>query len=84
MNISTGERVAELLVACAGIEVLRELVEIDPNNLPSSARVDYLSALEKQSGWLQAIMQRAIVAVAGDEATESTDNYSNVDEAQRE
>jgi len=84
MNISTGERVAELLVACAGIEVLRELVEIDPNNLPNSARVDYLSALEKQSGWLQAIMQRAIVAVAGDEATESTDNYSNVDEAQRE
>jgi hypothetical protein len=68
----------------AGITVLAELVAIEPTQLSTSARVDFLSALEKQSGWLQAIMQRAIVAVAGYEATESSDAYSHVDEAQRE
>lgn len=83
-QIGTSERVSRLLASPAGINVLAELAKIDPENLVSTARVEYLSALEKQSGWLQALMQRAIVAVAGDEPTESTDSYSHVDEAQRE
>jgi hypothetical protein len=43
-----------------------------------------LSALEKQGAWLQSIMQRAIVAVAGSEAESSGESYTQVDETQRE
>ena len=59
--------VVELLGKTPGIEVLVELVKIDPMTLTASARVDYLAALEKQGAWLQALMQIAIVAVAGAE-----------------
>lgn len=84
MNTSTAERIAELLSAVPGIEVLAELAGIDPEYLPRESRVDYLSALEKQSGWLQSLMQRAIVAVAGNDPTESQTHFSHVDEAERE
>jgi hypothetical protein len=42
--------------------------------------------LERQTSWLQALMQRAIVAVAGDQASESngSDPFFGVDEAERE
>ncbi|MTB15799.1 MAG: hypothetical protein F2927_03375, partial [Actinobacteria bacterium] len=61
------ERVSQLLAATPGIEVLGALIEVDPFTLTQSCRIDYLSALERQTSWLQAAMQRAIVAVAGDE-----------------
>ena len=82
--VSTSEHVVRLLRSPAGIASLRDLADIDPFTLSSSARIDYLSALEKQTGWLQALLQRAIIAVAGDEPTESEGALSNVDEAQRE
>jgi len=82
--VSTSEHVVRLLRSPAGIASLRDLAAIDPFTLSSSARIDYLSALEKQTGWLQALLQRAIIAVAGDEPTESEGALSNVDEAQRE
>jgi len=59
------ERVFEILHSPAGLDQLSELTRIDPFNLDHSSRIDYLAALEKQSAWLQALMQRAIVAVAG-------------------
>ena len=76
--------VADLLERTPGIEVLVELVKIDPTNLRPSARVDYLAALEKQGAWLQALMQIAIVAVAGSEPESDKGLYSNVDDPQRE
>ena len=76
--------VAALLERTPGIEVLVELVKIDPMTLAPSARVDYLAALEKQGAWLQALMQIAIVAVAGNEPEGDKGLYSNVDDPQRE
>lgn len=76
--------VAELLVAAPGISTLAGLIAIDPQDLPAAARVDYLAALERQSSWLQAAMQRAIVAVAGIEAGQSDGPFTGLDEAERE
>jgi hypothetical protein len=78
------ERVIELLHSTPNIEILNELMEIDPFLLPRGARIDYLSALERQSSWLQAAMQRAIVAVAGDEPSQSENIWSGVDDSERE
>ncbi len=76
--------IVEMLHASAGIHVLTQLVAIDPHSLGKSARVDYLAALEKQSGWLQALMQEAIVAVAGTEASLSNGLWGGVDDFERE
>ena len=63
--------VLELLRRQAGIEVLHQLINIDPFKLSKPRRIDYLAALEKQTGWLQALMQNAIVAVAGEKPSEA-------------
>ena len=79
-----GARVVALLTAFPGIETLAGLVAIDPTELNQSARIDYLSALERQSAWLQAVMQRAIVAVAGVEAYSPDKIWEGIDDAERE
>ncbi len=78
--------VATLLNSIPGIATLANLVAIDPNKLSPSARIDYLTALERQTAWLQALMQRAIIAVAGNEPSvaNSDDIFFGVDEAERE
>jgi hypothetical protein len=78
--------VATLLNSIPGISTLANLVAIDPIKLSSSARIDYLTALERQTAWLQALMQRAIIAVAGNEPSvaNSDDIFFGVDEAERE
>ena len=78
--------VAQLLIAIPGIKTLTSLVAIDPGKLTPGARIDYLSALERQTSWLQALMQSAIIAVAGNEPSESngTDVFFGVDDAERE
>ena len=78
------DRVATLLTAAPGIKTLGELIAIDPQELSASARIDYLAALERQSSWLQAAMQRAIVAVAGISEGKSDGPFTGVDEAERE
>jgi len=78
------EEVAELLRAIPGINSLTQLLAIDPFLLVQSARIDYLAALERQTSWLQAAMQRAIVAVAGEEPSQTEDIWGGVDEAERE
>lgn len=80
----TDENILRLLNTRAGIEILTELVAIDPFSLSPSGRVDYLAALEKQSGWLQALMQSAIVAVAGNEPSKAESMWSGVDDSERE
>jgi len=77
-------RVVSLLAAFPGIKTLSALVAIDPGDLNPSARIDYLSALERQSAWLQALMQRAIVAVAGNDPSATENTWDGVDEAERE
>jgi hypothetical protein len=76
--------VASLLAAAPGIKTLGELIAIDPQELSPAARIDYLAALERQSSWLQAAMQRAIVAVAGISEGKSDGPFTGVDEAERE
>ena len=76
--------VSKLLAAAPGIDTLTSLYAIDPFDLPAAARIDYLSALERQISWLQAMMQRAIVAVAGEEGSKSEDMFTGVDDAERE
>jgi len=77
-------RVSDLLMQTPGIDVLVSLTKIDPITLRADARIDYLAALEKQAGWLQALMQVAIVAVAGAKAEIDRGNFSDVDDPQRE
>ena len=76
--------VAELLTSSACLQVLTRLASIDPVTLDYAGRVDYLAALEKQTGWLQALMQSAILAVAGAEPTRAESLWSGVDDAERE
>ena len=76
--------VERALHSVPGVDVLATLSRIDPALLSPVDRIDYLTALEKQNGWLQALMQRAIVAVAGAEASESTEPLYGVDEVERE
>jgi hypothetical protein len=77
-------RATELLNSVPGIETLTALVAIDPEDLSRGARVDYLSAVERQTGWLQALIQRAIVAVAGSEPSQADGIYEGIDDAERE
>jgi len=76
--------ISDLLMQTPGIDVLVSLTKIDPLTLRASERVDYLAALEKQAGWLQALMQIAIVAVAGAQAEEDQGRFAGVDDPQRE
>ncbi len=78
--------IAELVRAIPGIKTLSALVAINPHDLTPSQRIDYLTALERQTGWLQALMQRAIVAVAGCDSSKpnGSDPFFGVDDAERE
>jgi hypothetical protein len=76
--------VAELLYAIPGAHAMSRLSEIDPYALSASDRIDYLTALDRQDGWLYALRQRAIAAVAGLVPSEGGGPLSGVDEAERE
>jgi Domain of unknown function (DUF222) len=86
INLDNCDLVAKLLNAIPGINTLSQLVAINPNKLSPSSRIDYLTALERQTAWLQALMQRAIIAVAGNEASvaNGSDPFFGVDDAERE
>lgn len=79
-----GERIAKILHLPAGIEMVNELWGISPESLDYAGRVDYLAALEKQSGWFKVWMQNAIVVVAGNEPSRVDSMYSGVDDSERE
>ncbi|MDP1851522.1 MAG: DUF222 domain-containing protein [Candidatus Planktophila sp.] len=84
LDTDLNTRVVVLLTAYPGIQTLTGLVAIDPNELNQSGRIDYLSALERQSAWLQAVMQKAIVAVAGNDPSTPEKSWDGIDEAERE
>lgn len=84
LNSDHNGEVAQLLHAIPGIKSLTALIAIDPFTLPQQGRIDYLAALERQSSWLQAALQRAIVAVAGVEPSKTQDIWGGIDDAERE
>lgn len=85
-DLDLTSKVAQLLNSIPGIKTLSELVSIDPGKLSPSSRIDYLTALERQTAWLQALMQRAIIAVAGNDPSVASgqEPFFGVDEAERE
>ena len=85
-HLAISPTVTDLLIAMPGIATLTALVAINPQELTPADRIDYLTALERQTGWLQALMQRAIVAVAGCDSSKpnGTDPFFGVDDAERE
>jgi hypothetical protein len=76
--------VSELLTAIPSAAVLERLSAIDPYSLTPTLRIDFLAALERQDGWLFALKQRAITAVAGAQASVGEGPLFGVDEAERE
>ena len=76
--------VSELLRTIPGAATLARLSEIDPCTLSAADRINYLAALDRQDGWLYALRQRAIAAVAGLQPSEGDGPLYGVDEAERE
>jgi hypothetical protein len=81
---SLSHDVSVLLSAIPSALTLQKLAIIDPFILNASDRIDFLSALERQDGWLFALKQRAITAVAGKQASEGEGAMFGVDETERE
>ena len=75
---------SELLCAIPGAATMARLSEIDPYSLSAVDRINYLTALDRQDGWLYALRQRAIAAVAGLQPSEGDGPLFGVDEAERE
>jgi len=76
--------IATLLTAIPCGQTLMQLEGIDPFSLSAADRIDYLTALERHDGWLYAIKQRAIAAVAGLSPSEGGGPFAGVDESERE
>lgn len=83
-DMSDSEKVIELLNAIPSASVLAELASIDPQKLPRGSRIDYLTAIERQESWLQALMHRAVIAVAGTESAPGDDPVYKLDDSERE
>jgi len=81
---SISRDLAALLCAIPSATTLQKLAVIDPFNLNASDKIDFLSALERQDGWLFALKQRAITAVAGAKPSEGEGAMFGVDESERE
>ena len=80
----TEEQLIELLHQPGGYEALGHLISINPERLTSAGKIDYLAALEKQNSWLASIIQRATLAIAGSQPSESENMWEGVDEGERE
>ena len=80
----TEEQLIELLHQPGGYEALGHLIGINPEQLTSAGKIDYLAALEKQNSWLASIIQRATLAIAGSQPSESENMWEGVDEGERE
>lgn len=81
---SADEEVGFIQTRSGSYENLGRLIEINPQALSTSGRIDYLAALEKQYSWLYSLIQEATLAIAGMEPKESENLWEGVDEAERE
>ena len=79
-------RLSELLGLTAGIAVLIELHDMkrELKTFSTSARIDYLRALQRQASWINAWEQEAIIAVAGLQPSEPDDFFQGPDDMERE
>ena len=77
-------QIAQLLYAIPCGKTIQQLELIDPHSLNASDRIDYLTALDRHDGWLYALRQRAIAAVAGLQPSEGGGPLAGVDETERE
>ena len=78
------QQIIYILNCPGGHQALGHLLEIDPEKLTQSGRIDYLAALEKQNSWLNSLIQRATLAIAGNEPSEAENMWEGVDESERE
>jgi hypothetical protein len=70
-EVSNAQVILAILETEPGVPALAALVEINPLRLSAGARIDYLSACERQVAWVQGLLNRALIAVAGVEVQES-------------
>lgn len=82
--MSASETIRQLLASAPGPSVLSSLADIDPFTLSKTDRINFLSAVERQAAWLNSLLHRATVAVAGPEPQRSADPWEGVDDAARE
>jgi hypothetical protein len=83
-ELSLPEKVVELMHAIPSALTLAELATIDPMQLPRASRIDYLTAIERQESWIQALMHRAVIAVAGRESAPGDDPIYKLEDSERE
>jgi len=85
---SNSQIILAILDAEPGAGALAALVQIDPLRLSRVARIDYLTACERQLAWVQSLINRALIAVAGVEVQESNralpEAWRGVDDAPRD
>ncbi len=76
--------VAELLKVAPGLQAITELREINPHQLSSAGKVDYLAAIDRQESWFYAWKQEVLVAIAGEEPHAGSGIFGGVDDEERE
>ncbi len=76
--------VAELLKVTPGLQAITELREINPHQLSSAGKVDYLAAIDRQESWFYAWKQEVLVAIAGEEPHAGSGIFGGVDDEERE
>lgn len=76
--------IAELLTATPNYQTLGFLLEINPSSLSATGRIDYLTVLDRLESWFCTLKHKALIAVAGEEASQSDGVFQSVDDQERE
>ena len=81
-------RLSELLASEPGPEMIAALAQIDPLEISRAERVDYLALLRRCNSWMESLISRAVLAIAGPEPHRADEDLpreiQGVDEAPRE
>jgi len=81
-------RLSELLTHEPGAELIAALAHIDPLEISRAERIDYLALLRRCSNWLESLLSRAVLSIAGQEPHRADEELpreiQGVDEAPRE
>ena len=81
-------RLSELLTSEPGPGMIAVLAQIDPLEISRAERVDYLALLRRCNSWMESLISRAVLAIAGPEPHRADEDLpreiQGVDEAPRE
>jgi len=81
-------RLSELLASEPGPGMIAALAQIDPLEISRAERVDYLALLRRCNSWMESLISRAVLAIAGPEPHRADEDLpreiQGVDEAPRE